>query len=81
MHRWCNQELHRVAARPYMARERPGHTAAADGARQRGLRSARGFGRTSQWQNRAHFFAVAAGIMRRILVDVARARDRDQARR
>ena len=26
------------------------------------------------WQNRAHFFAVSAGIMRRILVDYARAR-------
>jgi RNA polymerase sigma factor (TIGR02999 family) len=27
-----------------------------------------------QWQNRAHFFAVAAQMMRRILVDYARAR-------
>jgi RNA polymerase sigma-70 factor, ECF subfamily len=27
-----------------------------------------------QWQNRAHFFAVAARLMRRILVDAARAR-------
>jgi hypothetical protein len=26
-----------------------------------------------QWQNRAHFFAVSASIMRRILVDDARA--------
>jgi len=26
------------------------------------------------WQNRAHFFGVSAGIMRRILVDAARAR-------
>lgn len=30
--------------------------------------------RRVQWQNRAHFFAVAARIMRRILVDHARAR-------
>jgi hypothetical protein len=29
-----------------------------------------------QWQNRAHFFAVSAQLMRRILVDFAR----DQAR-
>ena len=29
-----------------------------------------------RWQNRAHFFAVAAQIMRRVLVDVARTRDR-----
>jgi RNA polymerase sigma factor (TIGR02999 family) len=28
----------------------------------------------AQWQNRAHFFAVAATLMRRILVDHARAR-------
>jgi RNA polymerase sigma factor (TIGR02999 family) len=27
-----------------------------------------------QWQNRAHFFAIAARAMRRILVDAARAR-------
>ena len=27
-----------------------------------------------RWQNRAHFFAVSAQLMRRILVDVARAR-------
>ena len=31
-----------------------------------------------EWQNRAHFFGVAAEIMRRILVDVARARGRDK---
>jgi RNA polymerase sigma factor (TIGR02999 family) len=27
-----------------------------------------------RWQNRAHFFAVAASLMRRVLVDLARAR-------
>ena len=27
-----------------------------------------------QWQNRAHFFAIAAPMMRRILVDYARSR-------
>jgi RNA polymerase sigma-70 factor (ECF subfamily) len=26
-----------------------------------------------QWQNRAHFFAMSARVMRRILVDFARA--------
>jgi RNA polymerase sigma factor (TIGR02999 family) len=30
--------------------------------------------RSVDWQDRAHFFAVAARIMRRILVDAARAR-------
>src|SRR5258705_3771505 len=29
-----------------------------------------------QWQNRAHFFAVASQLMRKILVDIARARRR-----
>jgi len=29
-----------------------------------------------QWQNRAHFFGVSANLMRRILVDFARSRDR-----
>jgi RNA polymerase sigma factor (TIGR02999 family) len=28
------------------------------------------------WQNRAHFFAVSAHVMRRILIDVARARQK-----
>jgi RNA polymerase sigma factor (TIGR02999 family) len=30
------------------------------------------------WQNRAHFFAVAAKVMRRVLVDAARARTADK---
>jgi RNA polymerase sigma factor (TIGR02999 family) len=30
--------------------------------------------RRVQWQNRAHFFAIAAQVMRRVLVDHARAR-------
>jgi RNA polymerase sigma factor (TIGR02999 family) len=31
-----------------------------------------------RWQNRAHFFAVSARLMRRILVDFARSRDRQK---
>jgi len=31
--------------------------------------------RRVQWQNRAHFFAIAARLMRRILVDYARAQN------
>ena len=31
-----------------------------------------------KWQNRAHFFAIAAGMMRRILVDYARSRSRQK---
>lgn len=32
--------------------------------------------RTVKWQNRGHFFALAAGLMRRILVDHAKTRHR-----
>jgi RNA polymerase sigma-70 factor, ECF subfamily len=31
--------------------------------------------RSVHWQNRAHFFATVAGMMRRVLVDAARARN------
>jgi RNA polymerase sigma-70 factor (ECF subfamily) len=69
-----HQELHRLAAR-YMAGERPGHilqaTALVNEAYLR-LVDWKGV----RWQNRAHFFAMAAQIMRRILVDNARARAR-----
>jgi len=66
------EELHRLAHR-YISRERPGNTlqttALAHEAYLR-LVDAKGV----QWENRAHFFAVAAKTMRRILVDLARAR-------
>jgi RNA polymerase sigma factor (TIGR02999 family) len=68
------QELHRIAVRE-MAGERPGHilqpTALVNEAYLRLVDA-----HDVQWQNRAHFFAVACRIMRRILVDAARARDR-----
>jgi RNA polymerase sigma factor (TIGR02999 family) len=64
-------ELHRLA-RLYMARERPDHTlqptALVNEAYLRLIEISR-----VQWQNRAHFLAMAARAMRRILVDVARA--------
>ncbi len=63
-------ELHRLAKR-YMKRERPGHslqaTALVNEAYMR-LVDYRGM----HWQNRAHFFAVSAQLMRRILVEHAR---------
>ena len=34
--------------------------------------------REVQWRDRAHFFAMAARLMRRILIDYARARKRDK---
>ena len=66
------EELRRLARR-YMARERPGQslqaTALVNEAYLRLLKEkARG------WQNRAHFCAIAAGAMREILVERARAR-------
>ena len=67
------QELHRMAHQ-LMAGERPGHmlqtTALINEAYLRLIDW-----RNVQWQNRAHFFATCAGMMRRILVDFARARD------
>ncbi|HTA72516.1 MAG TPA: sigma-70 family RNA polymerase sigma factor [Bryobacteraceae bacterium] len=63
-------ELHRLASR-YMKRERPGHslqtTALVNEAYMRLVDYKR-----MQWQNRAHFFAVSAQLMRRILVERAR---------
>jgi RNA polymerase sigma factor (TIGR02999 family) len=69
-----HDELHRLAHR-YMAGERLGHplqtTALVNEAYLRLIDSSR-----VRWQNRAHFFAVSAQLMRRILVDVARARNK-----
>src|SRR5437867_9039168 len=63
-------ELRRLARR-YMKRERPGHslqtTALVNEAYMRLVDYER-----MQWQDRAHFFAVSAQLMRRILVEHAR---------
>jgi RNA polymerase sigma-70 factor, ECF subfamily len=67
-----HDELRRLARRQ-MAGERPGHTlqptALVNEAYLRLVDL-----KQMQWQNRAHFFAMAARLMRRILVDVARSR-------
>jgi RNA polymerase sigma factor (TIGR02999 family) len=66
-------ELHRLA-RHYMAGERSGHTLqSSDLINELYLRLIDH--RAMDWQNRAHFFAVAAQAMRHILVDYARARN------
>jgi RNA polymerase sigma factor (TIGR02999 family) len=66
------QELHR-AARRYMAGERSSHTLQATALiNEVYLRLIDG--RRMDWQNRAHFFAVCAQLMRRILTDFARSR-------
>lgn len=70
------QELHRIAGRA-MRRERPGHTLQATAlvneayvrlVDQKHVR----------WQNRAHFYGIAAQIMRRILLNYARDRRRQK---
>lgn len=86
LHAWCqgdraaldqliplvHDELHRLA-HGYMQREPDGHllqtTALVNEAYLRLVDA-----RTVEWQDRAHFFAISATIMRRILVDLARAR-------
>jgi RNA polymerase sigma factor (TIGR02999 family) len=66
-------ELHRMAER-YLRRERPGHTLQPTAIVNEAY--LRLIGRQgADWQNRAHFFAVAAQSMRRILVEHARHRD------
>jgi len=66
------EELRRLAGR-YMRRESPGHTlqtsALVNEAYLRLIEQ-----KSVHWQNRAHFFGIAAQLMRRILVDHARRR-------
>jgi RNA polymerase sigma factor (TIGR02999 family) len=63
-------ELHRLAS-SYMRRERPDHTLQATALiNEAYLRLAR---EDTDWNSRDHFIAVAANVMRRVLVDYARA--------
>jgi RNA polymerase sigma factor (TIGR02999 family) len=65
-------ELRRLA-KQYMARERPDHTLQATAlVNEAYLRLIDA--KQVHWQNRAHFFAVSAQLMRQILVDMARSR-------
>ncbi|MFN0121626.1 MAG: sigma-70 family RNA polymerase sigma factor [Blastocatellia bacterium] len=67
-------ELRRLA-RGYMRNERAGHTLQTTALiNEAWLRLAAGPG--ADFQNRAHFIAIAAQTMRRVLVDFARARQR-----
>jgi RNA polymerase sigma factor (TIGR02999 family) len=63
-------ELHRLARR-YMKHERPGHSLQSAALVNEAYLRLVDYERM-QWQNRAHFFAVSAQLMRRILVDHAR---------
>jgi RNA polymerase sigma factor (TIGR02999 family) len=67
-----HQELRRIARR-YMHNERAGHTLQATALVNEAYLKLLGSQKVD-WQNRAHFFAISAQLMRRILVDSARAR-------
>jgi RNA polymerase sigma factor (TIGR02999 family) len=70
------RELHRLAHR-YMRRENPDHTlqttALVNEAYLRLIDQ-----KKTHWQNRAHFFGIAAQIMRRILINYARDQHREK---
>jgi RNA polymerase sigma-70 factor, ECF subfamily len=66
-------ELHRLAHH-YMDRERPGHTLQTSALVNEAYIRLIDW-KNVRWQNRAHFFAVSAQLMRRILVDFARERN------
>jgi len=72
------QQLH-SAARRYMAGERPGHTLQTTALiHETYLRLVDV--RQVKWQSRAHFFAICAQLMRRILIEFARARGSQKRR-
>jgi RNA polymerase sigma factor (TIGR02999 family) len=65
------QHLHRIA-QGYLSRERSGHTLQATGlVNEVFLRLLED--RRADWQDRSHFYSFAARMMRRILIDHARA--------
>ena len=66
------QELHRLAHH-YMSGERGGHTLQTTALVNEAYVRLIDW-KAVRWQNRAHFFAVSAQLMRRILVDFARSR-------
>jgi RNA polymerase sigma factor (TIGR02999 family) len=67
-----HQELHRIAKR-HMRGQRPGHTLQTTALVNEAYMRLVDLDQV-QWQDRAHFFAVSARLMRRILVDSARSR-------
>jgi len=66
------EELHRLAHR-YMNQERPGHTLQTSGLVNEAFVKLVDQ-KDVHWQNRSHFFGIAAQLMRRVLVDYARSR-------
>ncbi|MBN1567843.1 MAG: sigma-70 family RNA polymerase sigma factor [Acidobacteria bacterium] len=86
LHAWCGgdetaldrlmplvyDELRRIAHR-YMHQERSNHTLQTTALVNEAYMRLLGAGQI-EWKDRAHFFAISAGVMRRILVDHARSR-------
>jgi RNA polymerase sigma-70 factor (ECF subfamily) len=70
------QELHRLA-HIYMRRENPDHTLQTTALVNEAYLKLVDQTKT-RWQNRAHFYAIAATIMRRILLNHARDRQREK---
>jgi len=69
-------ELRRLAER-YMRGERPGHTLQATALVHEAYLKLVDQTRAN-WRGRTHFFAVAARVMRRVLIDYARGRGREK---
>ncbi len=70
------EELHRQAAR-FLRKERSDHTLQTTGLiHEAYLKLVKQ--REVNWESRTHFFAIAANLMRRILVDYARSKKRDK---
>ena len=67
------EELRRLARRS-MRRENPGHTLETGALLNEAYLRLADW-KNARWTNRAHFYGVAAQIMRRVLVDHARSRD------
>jgi RNA polymerase sigma-70 factor, ECF subfamily len=65
-------ELRRIA-RNYMRKEQAGHTLQTSALVNEAYLRLLG-AQQINWQNRAHFFAISSTLMRRVLVDTARAR-------
>jgi RNA polymerase sigma factor (TIGR02999 family) len=68
-------ELHRLA-KAYMRRERPDHTLQATALINEAY--LRLVGEDIDWNSRSHFIGLAAHVMRRVLVDYARAHNAEQ---
>jgi len=68
-------ELHRLAG-SYMRRENPGHTLQTTGLVHEAYM--RMVDQNANWSNRAHFFGIAAKMMRRVLLDHAKSHHREK---